>query len=447
MQTQTSVAGDTSILLEDAKRALAQALSLGADDAAIRVDQGQSTEYAYRDGQLERVQDSGTKVLSAAIYVDGRYSGHQSNDLRPESLASFFRDAVELTRALQPDPHRHLPDPALYKGQTELDLAQWDERLLDLGRPEILEWLQAMDASTHASEDVISSTSQISAGHGAMARVTSNGFEGTRRGTSVSGISEVTVRDEGDKRPEAYAYKSGRHLADIGEPTAIAEKALRRALLRRGSTKAGSVRTKMILHRESAGGLLGRICGALSGAAIQQERSFLADKLDQRIASPLLSITDDPWLVGALSSRAFDGEGLATKPRNVIDAGTLKAYFVGSYYANKLGWTPTTGGPSNLVFAPGDKDADGLLADAGEGIYVTAWAGGNADMTTGDFSFGIRGFQIRDGKIAEPISEMNITGNYLELLPRLIAVGNDPYITSSIRTPTLVFDDVQFSGS
>ncbi|MDJ0975944.1 MAG: TldD/PmbA family protein [Planctomycetota bacterium] len=447
MTTDVATAGGTELLLDEARRALEIAKRLGADDAAIRVAEGRSTEFVYRDAALEKVQDSATKVLGVSLYVDGRYSNHQSNDLRPESLESFLTDAIALTRALEPDPHRKLPDPALYEGRTEEDLDLWDPTLVDLDRDTALEWLSAMDKAAHEDETVISSASQLAVSHSAMARVSSNGFEGTRRGTSITAFTEVTVQDEGDKRPEAYAWAAGRHASDLGDPVDIARRALRRAVSRKGSRKGPSTRTKMVLHREAGGPLIGRICGALSGGAIQQERSFLQDHLDKQIASPLLTITDEPWLTGGLASRDFDNEGIATKPRAVIENGVLKTFFVGTYYANKLGWDPTTGGPSNLVYALGDKDEDQLIADIDEGIFVTGWAGGNADMTTGDFSFGIRGFRIQDGKITDPVSEMNVTGAYLDLLPRLSAVGNDPFPWSSMRTPTLVFDDVQFSGS
>lgn len=447
MKTETQTAGETRLLLEEARRALDIAKRLGADDAAIRVAEGRSTEFVYRDAALEKVQDSATKVLGVALYVDGRYSNHQSNDLRAESLESFLTDAIALTRALEPDPHRRLPDPTLYEGRTDKDLDLWDPALVDLDRDTAMRWLADMDAAAHEDATVISSASQLIVGHSVMARVSSNGFEGTRRGTSATTFTEVTVKDEGDKRPEAYAWAAGRHLRDLGEPVEIAQRALQRALRRKGSRKGPSMRTTMVLHREAGGPLIGRICGALSGGAIQQERSFLKGHMDKQIASPLLTMTDDPWLAGGLASRDFDGEGIACKPRPVIEKGVLKTFFLGTYYANKLGWEPTTGGPSNLVYALGEQSADELIAGVDEGIYVTGWAGGNADMTTGDFSFGIRGFRIQGGKLTEPVSEMNVTGAYLDLLPRLAAVGNDPFPWSSIRTPTLVFDDVQFSGS
>jgi len=125
----------------------------------------------------------------------------------------------------------------------------------------------------------------------------------------------------------------------------------------------------------------------------------------------------------------------------------LRNFFIDTYYGRKLGWQPTTGSSSNVVVKLGDKSRDELLAEAEQGIYITGWLGGNADGTTGDFSFGFQGHLIEGGQMGAPVSEMNITGNFLELLQKLVAVGNDPVPWSSVRTPTLVFEDVQFSGT
>ena len=130
----------------------------------------------------------------------------------------------------------------------------------------------------------------------------------------------------------------------------------------------------------------------------------------------------------------------------VLDHGVLRNFHVDTYYGRKLGWKPTTGAASNLVFSLGTKGLAELLADASEGFYVTGWLGGNADATTGDFSFGFRGHRIERGQVGMPVSEMNITGNFLDLLANLVAVGNDPTPWSNLLTPTLVFRDVEFSG-
>ena len=108
---------------------------------------------------------------------------------------------------------------------------------------------------------------------------------------------------------------------------------------------------------------------------------------------------------------------------------------------------PTSGSFNNLVWGTGERDAKSILAELDEGIYVTSFLGGNSNRTTGDFSMGIKGFYIKDGKIVHPVSEMNIAGNHLALWDHLVEVGNDPWRYSTMRVPTLCFSDVSCSGS
>jgi PmbA protein len=434
-------------LLEEAADALAIAKAAGADDVAVRIGQGRSLEFDYRDGSLEKVQESATRALSVSLYVDGRYSRHQSNDLRATSLKPFLEQAVALTRALEPDPHRQLPDPALYADRSTADLDLWDPSVEAFTREDALTWLEAMDARTHADERVISASAHVSASASTSAMLTTNGFSGTVRGTSGTVFAEATVRDEGDKRPESYSYARARHLSDLPEAAMIGDEALSRALARLGSGKAPSARTTLVLDNRAVGTLLGPLLGALSGGAIQQERSFLKGSLGKRVASDLLVLTDDPLMPRALASRPYDGEGISARARPIIDAGTLRTFFIDTYYGRKLGVAPTTGGTTNVRFELGEKDCAALIAGVDDGIYLTDWAGGNSDGTNGDFSFGMRGNVIKGGKIGAPIGEMNVTGNYLDLLNKLVAVGNDPYPYSALQSPTLVFEDVNFSGA
>jgi PmbA protein len=187
--------------------------------------------------------------------------------------------------------------------------------------------------------------------------------------------------------------------------------------------------------------------GPLAAAAIQQKRSFLEGKLGQPIGSPLLDVSDDPLVPRGLGSRLYDSEGISARPFPVFEKGVLRSYYVDTYYGRKLGIAPTTARSSNLAWALGPHGRDALLAGLGEGILVTGFLGGNSNGTTGDFSLGVRGFRVRGGRVAEPVGEMNVSGNQLELWRRLAAVGNDPYPYSSMRTPTLVFDGVQFAGT
>ncbi len=136
----------------------------------------------------------------------------------------------------------------------------------------------------------------------------------------------------------------------------------------------------------------------------------------------------------------------AARELAIVENGVVQNVFVDTYYGRKAGMAPTTGGRTNLRWAPGSRGLAEIIADAPEAIYLTSWLGGNADPTTGDFSFGLRGHAVTDGKLGGPIGEMNVTGNLAALFGRLVEVGNDPWAYAASSTPTLVFEGVQFSG-
>ena len=446
MSEALGVAARGSELLEAARRAVEATLAQGADGAQVTVGGGRSTEYAMRDGQLETVRESASSSLSVRIFAGGRYSAHGTNDLRPESLERFLAQAVALTRVLEPDPHRRLPDPELCAGRDEVDLELYDAALESLERERCLGWLGELDEVSRGHERVISATSRLQFGQGRSAVASSAGLEGVQGGTSVWYGSLVTLQDEGHSRPAAGHYRGARHLEDLPPADEVAAISLQRALDRLGSRKGPSKRTVMVVDREAGTSLISRALGALSAASIQQKRSYLADRLGERVAAPLLTVRDEPLRVRGLGSQHYDGEGIAARPRTVIEEGVLRTYFVDTYYGSKLGWQPTTGGPSNLVLSLGERDLDAIVASVDDGFYVASWLGGNSDATTGDFSFGLRGRRIEGGRLTAPVGEMNVTGNYLELLAGLAEVGNDPHPCSSLLAPTLVFEGVEFSG-
>jgi len=179
---------------------------------------------------------------------------------------------------------------------------------------------------------------------------------------------------------------------------------------------------------------------------LQQRRSFWEGRLGQQVASPRFTLIDDPHLPGGFASRLFDEDGITARRRKIFEKGVLSQFLIDVYYARKLNVAPTGGSTSNLCLLPGEQSASGLIASVNDGVFVTTFRGGNSDSTRGEFSLGIAGFAIRDGKLAEPIGEMNLSGNHLSFWKRLQAVANDPYRYSATRSPALLFDDVMVSG-
>jgi PmbA protein len=441
---------DGSKQLQDMARTAADAArKAGAQEAAVQASRARFVEVEWRDGRLERTTEATERGLAIELYVDSRYSQVATSDLRPDAVKAFVEGAVAVARKLEPDPFRSLPDPRLYRGQAKVDLDLVDRAqtaLTAAGRREQAQAAEAGARGVKGSPAILSVTAGFNDEFVETFRVQTNGFEGSRLATAFVVWAKVSAKDPDGRRPEAFDMAHARHLGAIPVPEAVGRAAGERAVARVGARKADTATMTMVVDARAASRLVHALLGPLSGMALQQKQSCLEGKLGQQVGSPLLDASDDPLLPRGLESRLFDGEGIAARRFPVFEKGVLRNFYVDSYYGRKLKMDPTTRGASNLSWTLGPKGREALLADAKEAILVTSFLGGNSNGTTGDFSLGVQGFRVRGGRVAEPVGEMNISGNLLDAWKRLVAVGNDPYAYGPLRTPTLVFEGVQFAG-
>ena len=424
-----------------------QAKKKGAKDAAVGISNQREIEVEHRDGQVDKLKESVQSSLSLSVYVDGRYSAHSTNDLRKESLQGFIEEAVAMTRFLTEDPFRALPDPKYYEGRSDADLKVADGGYASLdsaGRVRMAKEVE--EAARAVSDKIISATAGYGDSYAESVRVHTNGFAGERVSTMFSAGAEVSVRDPGGGLPEDWFYASVRRHGELPDAKTLGETAAARALAKIGQGKIASGKYDMLVENRSAPYVLSGLTGAMSGRALQQKSSFLDGMLGKGVAGELLTLIDDPFVPGGLASRHYDSDGISAKRRVMIEKGVLKSYYIDNYYGRKLGWEPTTGSHSNVTLELGSRPLSGCLGEVKKGILINSFLGGNNNSTTGDFSYGVMGMLIEEGKIVKPINEMNVSGNMKALWQRLAAVGNDPNPYSSWRVPSLLFTDVEFSG-
>ena len=419
----------------------------GADEASVSVTNQRDVEVSYRDGQLEKLKESTQNSLSLSIYTDNKYSNHSTNDLRTESLEKFINEAVAATKYLSQDEFRRLPEAKYYPGPDKRKFVVIDTAYEEVKPENRVNTAKAIqEAASKVSDKIISTTSGYNDTIYEVVRANSKGFAGVSKGTMFWAGASVTVRDGEKGRPSDWYWGGARYLKDIPSTTLLGEEAAQRALRKIGQKKIESGKYAMIVENRTARRLLGIFRGPMSARNLQQKSSYLDGMLGKKIASDKLTIIDDPFLEKGMSSRYFDREGIAAEKRPMIENGILKSFYVDYYYGQKLGMEPTTGSPSNLTFGLGNRDLDAIVKSTKKGILVTGFIGGNSNSTTGDFSFGIVGLVIENGIITQPINEMNISGNAKEFWTQLVEVGNDPYPYSSQQTPTMVFEDIDFSG-
>lgn len=438
-------------MITDNNKKLAQwamdyALKNGCQAAKLVLYSNSNASFELRDAKMDKLQQASESGLSISLYVDGKFGNYSTNRLDKKELEAFIKNGIDSTRYLAEDEARVLPDASRYYKGGKPDLQLFDHKFYSLNPDDKVALARAAAEEVMGKDDrIISVSTSYGDGESAAYRLTSNGFEGESKSTRFSVSAEVAVKGEGEARPSSYWYESALFYDKLPK-SGIGAKALERVLRKLGQKKAASGKYTMVVDPMNASQLVSPLIGVINGSALQQKNSFLLDKLNTKIGSDMLNLMDEPHLIGANGARYFDNEGVATERRPIFEDGVLKTYFIDTYNSKKMGVAPTVNSASLLVLKPGDKNLEGLIADVQKGILVTGFNGGNSNSTSGDFSYGIEGFLIENGKLIQAVNEMNVTGNMLTLWASLVAVGNDPRMSSSWRIPSLVFEGVDFSG-
>lgn len=449
-----------SELLDQARRVAEQALSLGAQEAKVSLSSARGVSVEWRDGEIERLQDHTDHGLSVSLFVDGRFSSHGTSDLRPEAIEVFLKDSIELTRYLEEDACRSLPDPERYQGRAEVDLelhdphyneVTADQRRTEASTLEEQVRVRAQEELKGKDGEVTSVSCAVGDHFGRSARVHTNGFEGERQGTSFYVSAGLTLKEANGKRPLGSAFTYRRHRSDLRSLDELALEVAQDATQKLNAQKLQTGKYKVVVKAEKVGRLLGYLLAPLSGAALQQKQSLFEDKLYKQIASPLLTIRDNPHRYRGLSSALWDRDGFATTPRAIIEQGVLQTFLIDDYHAKKM--TQELGQPiwatgaslHNLEIELGELPLSGLITEVGDGVLIDRFLGGNSNPSTGELSLGCGGRLIQGGVLTDAVTEFNLSGRFDQLWSQLVMIGADPYPEGQ-PCPSCVFEDVQLSG-
>lgn len=226
--------------------------------------------------------------------------------------------------------------------------------------------------------------------------------------------------------------------ATLAEDTDIVERATHEALARLGAATVATGTYDVIFDAREVRALLSAFCGIFSGKNALQGLSLLAGREGEQIASPLLTLVDDPFYAENTMQCAFDAEGVPTREKVLVDRGVLQTLLYDLTNAKKAG-VATTGNaargyadpvsiaPYCLRIEKGNESREALLARMGEGLYITEMKGlhSGADAVTGDFSIESAGFLVKDGKITSPVHSFTVAGNFFDLLKRIDGVADN----------------------
>jgi PmbA protein len=452
------VAAEPKACQELAEQMLSHALRAGADGAEVLVRDGAELQVKLRKGEPELVKEAGSRGLGLRVLKDHRAAVTYSSDFDPHAMLTFAQESVSLCRLAEPEPLAALPDrEEMARSIPSLDL--WDESVLSVDVAQAIWWTKAGEAAAFRYDPRVTNSegASFSRGIGAVAFATSAGFSGSYRGSHVSLVVEPVCDDTEGKKRNGCHYTSNRFLANLLSPEQVGIEAARRTVAKLGSRKVATCQVPAVFSPEAGRSLLGQFASVISGGAIWRKSSYLAEREGSLVASPLVSIVDDPLLPGGPGSRPFDGEGLAVRPNVIVSEGVLRTFLCDVYSARKLRRRSTGsagravgGGPhvttSNFILRPGKNSAK-EVANLTEGFYVTSLMGFGFNPVTGDFSQGAAGFWIENGEHAFPVSEVTISVNFDDLWKGIDAVGYDLDARSSVQSPTFRVARVTVAGS
>jgi len=432
---------------------IAAARKAGAGAADAVYHESRSLSAGVRLGQPEDVESSESRDLGLRVLVGRKQACVSTTDFSPAAQHDLVERAVSMARAAPEDVYCGLPDPDQL-ATTPVDLDLFDGVELEI--PQLLERAKTAEAAALAVPGITNSEGgSASRSFGLSVYASSLGFSGA--GWSGShGISAAAIagRDTGMERDWDYEAKT--HFDELPDPSQVGRKAGERAVKRLNPRKLDSAAMPIVYDPRVASSLVSHFASAVNGAAVARGTSFLKDRLGQMVFAPGVRVIDDPLRRRGFRSRWFDMEGVARQTRAIIEDGRLTAWFLDCATARQLGMastghasrgmsSPPSPAPSNIYLAPGSLSPADLMADIREGLYVTELIGMGVNGVTGDYSRGAAGFLIRNGALADPVSEITIAGNLKEMFAQLTP-ANDLEFRFGTDAPTVRVDGMTVAG-
>ncbi|TMM46615.1 TldD/PmbA family protein [Qipengyuania marisflavi] len=446
IDTQTAL-GRCQDLLDIAKR-------FGADRADAMARASSSESVGVRLGALEDVERSESEEVALRVFVGQRTASIVTSDFSPESFAALAERAVEMARLAPEDPYvGFAPEDQLFTGDMP------DLELGDTAEPTPAHLREAALAIEDAGR-AVAGVSNSNGGNAVFSRsvaalATSHGFARGYAGSAHS-RSAAMIAGEGGSMQTDYAHRTARYAEDLPDAAEIGREAGERTVARLNPGSLPSGKMPLVFDPRIGNGLIGHLLGAMNGGAIARKSSFLLGRENDALFDSALRLEEDPLRPRGQRSRPFDGEGVTCTPRALVENGRIFGWMTNVASARQLdlaltghasrggGGAPGVGA-SNVHLMAGTVDPEALMADIADGLYVSGVFGQGVNLVTGDYSRGAHGFRIRNGQLAEPVAEITIAGNLIDMFAAMIP-ANDLEFHHAVNVPSLRIDGMTVAG-
>ncbi|MDQ2640306.1 MAG: metalloprotease PmbA [Pseudomonadota bacterium] len=446
--SQAVDASRISELADTVAMALQEARKAGATQAEADVSLQQGLNVTVRLGEVETIEYQRDRGLGITVYFDQAKGSASSADLRPEAVREMVAKACAIARHTARDEFAGLADAQdMARDVPDLDLYHpWN-----LTPEEAIERARATEAAGLAVDKRLGNSegASVSTHRGVRVYGNSHGFLGGYPVTSHS-VSCVLLAQEGSDMQRDYWYSAARDATALEPGDAIGRRAGQRAIARLGARQISTRKAPILFSADMARAFFGHMVGAVRGSSQYRKASFLLDALGQQLLPAFVQMRERPHLRGAMASSPFDGEGVATRDRDLVRDGVLQGYVLGSYSARKLGMKSTgnAGGIHNLLLDSSEEllDTPALLKRMGSGFYVTELMGQGVNGVTGDYSRGASGFWVENGELAYPVHEVTIAGNLKQMYQGVQALGSEVDRLGAIQTGPVLLGEMTIAG-
>ena len=434
---------DQEFLEKKALYCLSLAKKLGATESNVVVSNSVSETVNFRNKKLEESNRSDDLAINITTYINKRKSSISSSNLLNDNLNILIEKCIETTKNTPEDEFNSLPDEDLLAKEVKnLDL--YDDTHIENDKK--IDYLKKLEASASEDKKIVNTESSFTQNKSNFILANSKGFCNGYKTSSFTASSVTVAKDEKSMERD-YEYSSKCFLRDLDDAEELGKLASFQTIKKLNPKKIGSKKIPIIFDKRIAKGILSTFASAISSLAISRGTSFLKDKVNQKIFSDKINITDKPDILKGLGSRNFDSEGVKNDTLKLVDQGTLKHYLIDTYNGKKLNLKSNgrCGGTSNLYFENGNISFKDLLNSNSKSLYITETIGHGSNIVTGDYSVGATGFLVENGEFKYPINEITIAGNFKDMFQNII-LANDLEFKYATNSPTMMIDGMVVAG-
>lgn len=435
----------------DDLQAIADAIIADAkpgEQIAAYLGRSSETDIRVRNQEIEHFVSAQSQSVSVTVIIDGRTGSSSAGAFDETSWREVLAEARENATFGSSDEFAGLAEP---DGVAVVEQKLWDDDLAGFPTDKKIEIAKELERLVLAEDSRIRIDDvNYSDGSSQDASATTLGIRSSSRSNSCYATVSVLVDDNGETQT-GWAYALGDSPTVFDLPAA-AQKAADRATRLLGAVKPASKVTTVVLDPMVTAQFLSIIGSTLNGESVSKGRSIFAERIGELVASPLVTLVDNPTDSRSYFARETDGDGLAARRNVLIENGVLQMFVHDAYSARRMDTKSTgnSGGCVALQLTPGTKTQEELIAGITDGVLIDSVQGlhSGVNPVSGDFSTGASGLMIRDGKTAEPVREFTIASTLQRMLLDVEAIGCDvDWLPMRATGVSLVITGVTMSGA